>query len=274
MAVVSYGSGIKGINAYYQDTGKMKAAGFSDYSAFIRAVYGAVQRHAKEKGWLPVYWNLGDEPIGDALRRSVENAEAYRAAFPAGPPFFTAASSFTQRDENDPHFQLARALHVANWNLHDEAGVKMLHNAGTDWAFYNDGNRWTFGTYLYKAVKEFHLKFRLSWHWSAVAGDPYYALDCREDDYAWANSTADGRLVFSLEFVRIAAGLDDYRHLLTLGRLAKAKAGTPAAAAAEKLIQTRMAAFHLGQRDHDELFGAEDWTTFRQQLADAIESLQ
>ena len=33
------------------------------------------------------------------------------------------------------------------------------------------------------------LKFRLAWHWNIVAGDPYYALDCREDDYAWANST-------------------------------------------------------------------------------------
>ena len=38
------------------------------------------------------------------------------------------------------------------------------------------------------------MKFRVSWHWNVVAGDPYYALDCREDDYAWCNASPDGRL--------------------------------------------------------------------------------
>jgi hypothetical protein len=35
-----------------------------------------------------------------------------------------------------------------------------------------------------------------------------------------------------------------------------------------------MAAFHLGDLDHDRLFGTEDWAAFRQQLASAIEALQ
>ena len=63
----------------------MTAAGFTDYAAFVKAVYTQVQRHAEQRGWLPVYYNLGDEPIGDDLVRSAENAEAYRQAFPAGP---------------------------------------------------------------------------------------------------------------------------------------------------------------------------------------------
>ena len=61
---------------------------------------------------------------------------------------------------------------MVSWNDHDEAGVKLLHDAGSDWAFYNGGNRWTYGTYMYKAASEFGMKFRLSWHWNAVAGDP------------------------------------------------------------------------------------------------------
>ena len=79
---------------------------------------------------------------------------------------------------------------MANWNVHDEASVKLLHEAGSDWAFYNGGNRWTFGDYMYKAAKQFDMKFRISWHWNVAAGDPYYALDCREDDYAWCNCVA------------------------------------------------------------------------------------
>ena len=78
----------------------------------------------------------------------------------------------------------------------------------------------------------------------------------------------------SLEFLRIAAGVDDYRHLLTLERLAKTKAGSPAARQAEALIHNRMAAFRLGQFDPDAHFGVDDWAAYRRQLADAIESLE
>ena len=148
----------------------------------------------RSSGWIPVYYNLADEPLGDDTVRAAENAEAYRRAFPKGPPFFTGASSFTGSRPDDPHFRLSQALHVVSWNGHDEPGVKLLHDAGSDWAFYNGGNRWTFGTYMYKAAREFGMKFRVSWHWNVVAGDPYYALDCREDDYAWCNASPQGEL--------------------------------------------------------------------------------
>jgi hypothetical protein len=273
-AVVSYGGGVSGIDPYFQDASAMAAAGFKDYAGFLRAVYSEVQHHADRNGWIPVYYNIGDEPIGDALVRSAENAEAYRRAFPKGPPYFTAASSFTGRDQQDPHFRLSMALHVADWNDHDEASVNLIHRAGGDWSFYNGGNRWTFGTYMYKAAKQFGMKFRLSWHWNVVAGDPYYALDCREDDYAWCNSSPDGRLIPSVEFERLREGLDDYRRLLTLSRLASANPAHPAAKAGRALIDSRLAAFHLGQRDHDTLFPPEDWARFRRQVDDAIEALR
>jgi hypothetical protein len=274
LAVNSYGAGIRGLDPYYEDLAKMKAAGFTSYSAFIKALYTAVKQHAQAKDWLPVYWNIGDEPSSDALPRAIENATAYRDAFPSGPPFFTAATTMHGNDKNDAALRLASTVHVANLNGHDEAGLKLLQGRGGEWAFYNGGNRWTYGVYLYKAAKEFHLRFRLAWHWNLVAGDPYYALDCREDDAAWANATPDRQLAPSVEFIRIGAGLDDYRSLLTLARLAKEKAGTPAAKAAERLIGARMAAFHLGDRDHDRLFGVEDWAAFRERLDSVIEALQ
>jgi hypothetical protein len=270
MPVVTY-CAFNGLNTYYKDEAAMKAAGFLDYSAFIKAVFGAVQKHADAAGWLPVYWNIGDEPVGDDIARAADNAAAYRKAFPKGPPYFTAASSFTGGRRDDPHFLLSRQLHVADWNLHDEASVKLQHEAGSDWAFYNDGNRWTYGVYLYKAAKQHGLKFRLAWHWNAAAGDPYYALDCREDDYAWCTAGPGGELLSTVHFERLREGLDDYRRLLTLARLAKEKAGSPAAREADKLLADVLGRFRLGDR---ELKGEEDFGKLRGRLDAALERLR
>jgi hypothetical protein len=270
MPVVTY-CPFHGLNMYFRDEAALKAAGFSDYSQLIKAVFTAVQKHAEEAGWLPVYWNIADEPLGDDLLRSAANAEEYRKAFPAGPPFFTGASSFRGSDMKNPHFRLSRALHVANWNDHDLASVKLVQGAGGAWAFYNGGNRWTYGVYLYKAAKQYQMKFRVSWHWNVVAGDPYYALDCREDDYAWCNSSPDGEMIPSVHFERLREGLGDYRRMLTLARLAKEKAGTPAAVEGEKLIAEALGGFALGDR---ELPAGQSFSALRSRFDAAIEKLR
>jgi hypothetical protein len=273
--VVFYATLVGGYNAYFQDQAAMKAAGFTDYSEFIKALYTPVRQHAEEKGWVPYFINLGDEPAGDDVIRAAENCEAYRKAFPKGPPYFTFATSYEGTDTESPHARLCTAVEIPNLNGHDEEAIKTLHDAGCQWAFYNGGNRWTFGDYMYKAVKQFGMKFRIAWHWNCTAGDPFYALDCREDDYAWCQSSPDGKLIPCLDlFERKREGLGDYRRLLTLERLAKEKAGTPAADAANKLIADRMASFKLGQRDHDALFGVDDWNAFRAKVSDAIEALR
>lgn len=275
MGVSSYGTGITNLNLYYKDEPKMKAAGFTDYSEFIKSIFTAVQKHSDENNWLPVYWNLCDEPLDGDLKRSAENAEVYRKAFTKGPPYFTGASSFTGKNKDNPHFILSSFFHVANWNSHDEDSVNLIHSVGGNWAFYNSECRWTYGDYLYKAAKEFDLKFRIAWHWNNAAGNPYYALDCREDDYAWCNATPEGNLVPSLEFVRISEGIKDYRRLLTLARLVRENnENFPATEAGGKLIKDRMAAFKLGQREHEKLFGDDDWNIFRNKIGDAIEALR
>lgn len=268
--VPAYGAGVRGFDAYYQDTAAMRAAGFDDYSEFIRAVYSEVERHAQNNDWIPVYYYLADEPIDGDIIRSTENAEAYQKAFPKGPPYFSGSSSFTGGNVNDPHYRLSKAFHVVDWNTHDETGVRLLHEAGGHWAFYNGGNRWTFGDYLFKCVREFDLKFRASWHFNACAGNPYYALDCREDDYAWCNSSPHGELIPSLEFERLREGVEDYRRLQTLERLAKEKGD----ASGLKIIENRLQSFRLGQRNHDSLFPVSDWKDFRKIVDEKIDTLQ
>lgn len=270
LPVVSY-CAFDGLNTYYKDEEAMRAAGFTDYSEFIKAIFTAVQKHADEAGWLAVYWNIGDEPTGDDVARAAENAEAYRKAFPKGPPYFSAPSSFRGSDAKDPHFRLAKALHVVSWNLHDKEGVKLLHDAGGDWGFYNGGNRWTYGVYMYKAAKEYGMKYRIAWHWNATAGDPYYALDCREDDYAWCNSSPEGELIPSVEFERLREGLGDYRRLRTLARLAREHAGGAAATEADKLTAEVLGGFELGDREPK---STDAYAEVRRRLDAAIEKLR
>ena len=152
--------------------------------------------------------------------------------------------------------------------------IQEKKKAGPSFGLMAPGYLWIDDASLVKAGKQFGMKFRISWHWNIVAGDPYYALDCREDDYAWRNSSPDGRLVPAVHFEQLREGLDDYRRLITLARLSKEKAGTPAARAAQELIDARMAAFKLGQREHDQLFPPSDWTEFRRKVDDAIEALR
>jgi hypothetical protein len=118
------------------------------------------------------------------------------------------------------------------------------------------------------------MKFRLSWHWNACAGDPYYALDCREDDYAWCVTNADMDLIPSIHFERdIREGIDDYRYMLTLARLVKGKPGHPAADAGRRLLTDKLSAFRLGERDHDAKWPTEEFRAYRLALAEAIERL-
>ena len=271
--VVNYNGGIGGFNNYAIDEPAMRAAGFTDYVAFLRAVLSDVDAHARSARWLPVAFNLCDEPIGDAAKDAAKNAKAWAEAAPVG-MLTTGATSVEGDKADDPHLGLATALRVPNLNGHDEASLRAIHAAGQQWAFYNGGSRWTFGTYMFKCTQEYGMKFRLSWHWNAAAGDPYYALDCREDDYSWCSTNANRDLIPTVHFDReIRAGIDDYRYMLTLSRLIKAHPDIPAAAAAKHLLDSKLASFKLGERDHDVRWPISEYRDFRLKIAEAIEAL-
>ncbi|MCC6444578.1 MAG: hypothetical protein IT210_14120 [Armatimonadetes bacterium] len=271
--VVNYNGGILGFNNYFIDEAAMQSAGFAKYTDFLRAALTEVDAHARSAGWLPVAYNLCDEPLKEDVPRAAANAQAWREAAPLA-LYTTGATSMENPRPDDPHLPLARALKIANLNLHDDKAIRLIHKAGSDWAFYNGGNRWTFGTYMYKCAKDYNMKFRISWHWNACAGDPYYALDCREDDYAWCVTNARMEMIPSIHFERdIRAGIQDYRYMLTLSRLLAKRPNHPAASAARKLLKDKLASFKLGERDHDAKWPMKEYHIYRLSLAQAIEKL-
>ncbi len=273
MLVVNYNGGIGGFDNYFVDEEAMRSAGFASYPGFLRAVLETVDAHAREAGWLPVAYNLCDEPIGEAAVRAAANAAAWREAAPES-LLTTGATSVERPAEQAEEFALARALRIADLNGHSEEAIEALRAAGSDWAFYNGGNRWTFGAYMYRCARRHGMRFRLSWHWNAAAGDPYYALDCREDDYAWCATNAAMELIPTLHFERdVREGIDDYRYLQTLERMLRERPDHPAAAAAQRLLAEKLDGFRLGERDHDAKWPTAEYAAFRLAVAEAIESL-
>ena len=213
LAVVGYGGGVSGFDAYSPGLQAMVAAGYKDYAAFVKAIYAAVKEHAER----PMDSGVLQPGRRAARRRSGpvrRECRGLSSCVSPGPALFHGGQQLPGQRPAEPAFPPGAGTFMSfTWNDHDEAAVQLLQKAGSNWAFYNGGNRWTFGTYMYKAAKQYGMKFRLSWHWNVVAGDPYYALDCREDDFAWCNASPDGRLIPSVEFERIREGLDDYRRL-------------------------------------------------------------
>jgi len=225
--ISAYGSRYLGYDLYRGPTkDEAKRAGFDDRLAFLKALYAAIDAHAVSNNWVPVAWNLCDEPGAEAINQAFEVAKIHRKAGKGLKlTTFMGETSMTGSDTNDPHYKLLATFPITALGIHDEESIGVIHGAGNRFASYNGGDRWTYGIYLRMLAKKHKPALRLDWHYNINVGDPYYALDCREDDYCWYNTNADGEMIPSLDMLRDAIpGLNDYRYLATLERLIGEKA--------------------------------------------------
>ena len=231
LAVTTYGAGVSGFDAYFIDTGAMTAAGFTDYAAFVRAdlLRGPVIMPGRTAGFpctttSPTSRSARTRPLRRRTPKPIGGRSPRVRPTSRRPAVSPAATGRT------PTSGLSKALHVASWNEHDEASVNAAASGAAETGpFTTAATAGLSAPICTRPRSSIGMKFRIAWHWNAVAGDPYYALDCREDDYAWCNASPDGRLIPSVEFERLREGLDDYRRLITLARLAKEHPGNPAA---------------------------------------------
>ncbi|MFB3891634.1 MAG: hypothetical protein ACE15C_06375 [Phycisphaerae bacterium] len=255
--ISSYGAQGLGYNMYGTGAGAdeaaAKAAGFADMESFLKAIYGGIEEHAAANNWLPVAWNLCDEPLGPAAEASARNAALHDKVardLKLKLQTFMGATSLSgdvsrmsdeEKKAYNLHASLAGALSMPSLNNHDEAAIKLIQDKGHKFSFYNGGTRWTYGRYMKALVLKYGLAYRATWHLNAIAGNPYYALDCREDDYCFYNTNQKQELVPSLTLLaNILPGVNDYRYLSTLQRLLKEKADSPAAAEARKVFDDQI----------------------------------
>ena len=248
--ISSYGIQDVGYNLYQGPSPEqVRQAGYTNAVEFLAEFYRRIEAHSIEQGWLPVAWNLCDEPIGGDIPPAVSNALLHRAA--AGGlarNTFMGATSMQGDDPADTHYALVQALPMPTLTIHDAAAIAVAQAAGNQFAYYNSGDRWTYGRYLMMLAEKHALKLRLNWHYNVAVGDPYYALDCREDDYCWYNTNARGELIPSLSLLQeMVPGLNDYRYLLTLEQaLAAAGTAAPAAVRAGQEILDAVRALRAG----------------------------
>ncbi|HOK56249.1 MAG TPA: hypothetical protein PLF90_02810, partial [bacterium] len=248
------------------------SAGFNDYKEFLKHILTEIEKHAIEKNWLPVIFALYDEPVSKEAKEATISycliwKDITKNLTKIKTTGYTSMSSSGEIDETQ--IKLATSVDIVSLNIHDEKALDVLREKGTGWAYYNNGNRFTYGIYLFKATKELNLHHRIAWHWNVCAGDPYYALDCREDDYAWFVTNAKKELIPSIFFLRLAEGIDDYRYLLTLSRLINEKPNHTYSKEAKRIIDETLSSIKVGQRTYPPTAYRE----IRYKVAEAIEKL-
>lgn len=215
LAMTNYGPLIRGLNLYgYPKPQDPKRYGFDNLQNLYAHCFKLIEAHAKQMKWLPLYVTVCDEPVTGDIAKAAYNAKLLKP-FSSKQIRFMGATSMKGADLKDPHMPLVENLDVASYNKHDELSIRAANESG-NWSFYNGGNRWTFGYYMYTLDRKYNMSYRLSWIWNANAGNPFYALDAREDDYSWAQVLPDGSLMTSLDFERIREGIDDYRYIVAL----------------------------------------------------------
>ena len=95
LAVVTYGGGVSRPQRLLPGHGAMRAAGFKDYAGSSRpSIRRGPEARRRSRAGSRSTTTSATSRSATTSSRSAENAEAYRKAFPKGPPFFTAATSF------------------------------------------------------------------------------------------------------------------------------------------------------------------------------------
>lgn len=235
----SLGYKFKG-NSRGPDEAYARNAGFSEVKSYLAELYNKIDQHGIQKNWLPVAWNIADEPHKKTIQGAIKNAAVHRSLIKnlQQTTFMGATSLYGEILDKDKR-QLVEALPVAMLNLHDHNAIEVIKKASNTFGYYNGANRWTLGRYMKMLSVKHGLGLRLLWHYNLTAANPYYGLDSREDDYCWYNTNEKGELIPSMTFLsEIVPGLNDYRYLTTLETKLKSSLNASHHKRAKKTYQT------------------------------------
>lgn len=198
-----------------QQTGK-------PFGELLGTVWGAVRDHAKEANWLPVMYELCDEPrVLEPALKHVELMKLYRRHA----PWVDIGGSYSVHWGKTDPFETAvqEIFKTLNWsalNLHTQADLDKAKELGKGLHIYNQGrSRYSFGAYQWA---EFHkgVAGRMQWHTLALHGYQFFDLDGREPDTAMVNWGREG-VIPTVHLHRCREGVDDIRYAVTLWNLAQ-----------------------------------------------------
>jgi len=87
-------------------------------------------------------------------------------------------------------------------------------------------------------------------------------------------TNARRELIPTIHFERdIREGIDDYRYMLTLSHRLAERPNHAAAPSARRLLDEKLSAFKLGDREHEAKWPVAEYRQYRLKIAEAIEAI-
>ncbi|HLX62003.1 MAG TPA: hypothetical protein VKX17_12045 [Planctomycetota bacterium] len=235
-------------------------------------VWGAVDAHAKQANWLPVMYDMVDEPrVAEAAREQLALLELYRKHA----PFVDIGGSYSVDWKKNDAFEtvvqdIFKTLNWSSLNVHTQTDLDKARELNKRLYIYNQGtSRYSFGAYQWSEFRK-GIRGRMQWHLLALHGWQFFNLDGREPDAAMIN-WGRNEVIPTLNLARCREGADDFRFAVTLWNLAEKKKDLPAARAAQEWLDGIAKQIAPGENRAPAEFMSDD--DFRRGCADRIRGL-
>ena len=238
----------------------------------LKIVWTAIAAHAKEVQWLPITYELTDEPrVVETCRAQLELMRLYRENVPFVDVGGSYSVNWKQSDPFDAEVQnIFKTLNWSSLNEHNQTDFDKAKEFGKRLYIYNQGtSRYSFGAYQWSEFRK-GVRGRMQWHLLALQGWQFFDLDAREPDTAFIN-WGRNEIIPTLKLVRCREGADDFRFAVTLWNLAEKKKDTAEGKAVMAWLKEIEKEIAPGQNSAPKEFLSDD--AFRSGCAERIKSL-
>ncbi len=238
----------------------------------LKIVWTAVAEHAKRAKWLPIAYEMTDEPrVVETCRAQLELMRLYRESVPFVDIGGSYSVDWTRSDPFETEVQnIFRTLNWSSLNLHTQTDFDKAKELGKRIYIYNQGTtRYSFGAYQWAEFRK-GVRGRMQWHLLALHGWQFFDLDGREPDTAMIN-WGRNEIIPTLKLARCREGADDFRFAATLWNLAEKKKDSPAGKAAMEWLDDVVRKIAPGQNRAPKDFMSDE--AFRSGCAERIRGL-
>jgi hypothetical protein len=238
----------------------------------LELVWHAIDAHAKEAQWLPIAYELTDEPrVVETCQKQLELMRLYRERVPFVDIGGSYSVDWTKTDPFDSAVQdVFKTLCWSSLNLHNQTDLDKAKELGKRIYIYNQGTtRYSFGAYQWSEFRK-GVRGRMQWHTLCLQGWQFFDLDGREPDTAMIN-WGRNEVIPTLKLARCREGADDFRFAVTLWNLAEKKKDTPAGKAAQEWLDGLAKQIAPGQNKAPQGFLSDE--AFRRGCAERMREL-